>query len=138
MQDQKVNKTKRKRQNRPRKEAIAQMALPPEPVQPTMGFLYDLSHAEMLKNINLSLIHDDNLRGRVMDGSVALRMGRCGRVCLDQVDPFTWDPLTKKTRGGATASQAETVAEDSDQQNGHSEDEKALRHDRLSICLLKC
>lgn len=141
LQDQKANKTKRKRQNRPRKEAIAQLALPPEPVQPTMGFLYDLSHAEMLKNINLSLVRDDGLRQRLEDGSLALRMGRCGRICFDQVDPFTWEPLPKRVRPAAAAAAAASTSDpvpDAAEQNGHRDDEKPLCQDRLSICLMKC
>jgi len=112
---------KRKRRRQPSLDAIRALPLPPEPPQPSMGFLCDISSADMRGALDLALIEDGMLRERIASGAVVPRLARSNRLLLDHTEGA--GPL-----GGALA---EGGAGDGDG------DPRTAALERLSICMLK-
>ena len=118
------------------------MPPPPTHVQPTMGFLYDLSHAEMRDALEVTLLEDESLQKRVREGTVRARIGRGGRVCLDDLDTHMWDPFASGPSPGG-GGEAGSSSRDGDATNGVNGEHdaadctRAAALERFAVCLLK-
>lgn len=106
MQDERGRKQKRKLTKRgtlnDKAQVLKAMNPAPLPLQPAMTFV-DQSCSGLHRLSDAAALIEEDVMARLEDGSMRLRIGRLGRVLLDQVDESTMMQL-------GAADNTETVA----------------------------